>query len=346
MKLNPERLRTARERRGYSMIELAQRIGVTPRQMSNYERGTSQPSAGTLALILKELRFPEAFFFGDRLVPITAENATFRSLRRTTATQRNQVLAAGVIAMELNRAIENRFNLPAVDLPDLGDVGSPGAAAASLRAMWGLGEAPIANTIALLEVHGVRVFSLVEELREVNAFSIWVEARPFVFLNTMKSAEASRFDAMHELGHLVLHRQNGDPRGMEAEANQFAAAVLIPSADLLAVAPPMITLRALLKLKKRWGVSVSALAHRCHEVGMIGPWPYRSLCIQLNELGYRANEPEPMDRETSRVLAKVFALLRKEGVSLTDLAAEIAVPRDELERIVFGLAMVGLAARP
>jgi Zn-dependent peptidase ImmA (M78 family)/DNA-binding XRE family transcriptional regulator len=340
---NPQRLQVARERRGLSIIDLARRIGVSARQISNYEHGTSEPSTAALDAIIRELRFPPAFFFGNPLVPLTGTNATFRSLRRTTAAQRNQVLAVGAIAMELNRSIEHQFNLPAVDLPDLSDyIGQPEAAAASLRSLWGLGERGIPNTIALLEVHGVRVFSLVEDLREVNAFSVWVEDRPFVFLNTTKSAEASRFDAMHELGHLVLHRQNGDVREMEAEANAFASAMLIPRDDVLSTAPVLVTLAGLIKLKRRWGVSVSALAHRLHDLRIIGPWPYRSLCVQINQNGYRTQEPNPMDREFSRVLAKVFAEFRKDRISVSDIAAELAVPREEIERLVFGLAMVGL----
>lgn len=57
--------------------------------------------------------------------------------------------------------------------------------------------------IHLLEAHGVRVLSLTQECREVDAFSLWLQ-QPFVFLNTQKSGEHSRFDAAHELGHLPL----------------------------------------------------------------------------------------------------------------------------------------------
>jgi IrrE N-terminal-like domain len=60
---------------------------------------------------------------------------------------------------------------------------------------------------------------------------------PFVFLNTLKSGEHSRFDAA-ELGHLVLHR-HAAPNGQEAEqdANAFASALLMPSASVRAHAP-------------------------------------------------------------------------------------------------------------
>ncbi|NTZ43826.1 ImmA/IrrE family metallo-endopeptidase [Altererythrobacter sp. SALINAS58] len=41
---------------------------------------------------------------------------------------------------------------------------------------------------------------------KVEAFSFWSGFRPFVFLDSDKTSGArERFDAAHELGHLVLH---------------------------------------------------------------------------------------------------------------------------------------------
>jgi hypothetical protein len=60
------------------------------------------------------------------------------------------------------------------------------------------------------------VFSLSVDAAEVEAFSMWKEGAPFIFLNTGKSAEHGRFDAAHELGHLVLHRHEA-PSGREAD---------------------------------------------------------------------------------------------------------------------------------
>src|SRR5438094_162699 len=80
--------------------------------------------------------------------------------------------------------------------------------------------------------------ALAIDAKEVDAFSMWHGETPFVFLNTKKSCERSRFDAAHELGHLVLHR-HGVPQGQqaEAEANAFASAFLMPRASVLAMAP-------------------------------------------------------------------------------------------------------------
>lgn len=183
----------------------------------------------------------------------------------------------------------------------------------ALRTVWGLGIRPVGNLVHLLEAKGVRIYSLAHESREVDAFSFWWEERPFVFLNTVKSAERSRFDAAHELGHLVLHK-HGAPEGRvaEQEADRFAAGFLLPKADVLGHAPRRATLLSVIAAKHRWGVSALALVHRLHALQLVPEWHYRQLCIKLR-MQYGSGEPEERQRETSQVLAKVFDALRKSG---------------------------------
>lgn len=257
-------------------------------------------------------------------------------------------LGAGAIALLVNEWIEKRFELPVADLPDLSRGGADveataEAAAEALRRHWGLGELSIKNTIHLLESKGVRVFSLSLDAVEVDAFSMWRENTPFVFLNTKKSAEHSRFDAAHELGHLVMHR-HGSPQGQEAErqANMFASAFLMPRACVLAKAPQLTTVNHLIKLKKHWTVSVAALAYRLQTVGILTDWHFRTLFKEISRRGYRKQEPEEAHRETSQVLEKVFAALREDKISYGDIAQDLCVSRKEIERLVFGLAIVGL----
>ena len=90
-----------------------------------------------------------------------------------------------------------------------------------------------------------------------------VVVKPYVFLNTIKSAESSRFDAAHELAHLVLH-QDGSVAGRLAEdqANRFASAFLMPRADVLSVLPRVQHLQQLIDKKSRWRVSLAALNYR------------------------------------------------------------------------------------
>ncbi|HEV3428323.1 MAG TPA: XRE family transcriptional regulator [Paraburkholderia sp.] len=343
MFFNPSRLEFARTRRGWTKARLAKELGLQVRSIQGYESGEYAPEPDKLALICELLRFPAEFFAGDDLPSIAPHAASFRSMSKMSATLRNVALGTGITAFLLNDWIEERFRLPEADVPDLSDL-SPEDAAASLRRIWGLGEAPIGNLVHLLESKGIRLYSLAIEAREVDAFSVWHEGNPFVFLNTIKSAEHSRFDAAHELGHLVrdrhsmLHGKIHSP-DMEREANAFASAFLMPKASVLARRTGIVTVGKLIQLKQNWGVSLAALAFRMNQLGLLSEWTYRNLCIEIAKNGYRTSEPNPMRHETSQVLRKVFDALRSDGISRSALARELCVSKEDIDNLTFGLAL-------
>jgi Zn-dependent peptidase ImmA (M78 family)/DNA-binding XRE family transcriptional regulator len=341
--VNPTRLAVARKRNGLTRTALAERIGVSPRSVSAYEDGV-QPSPEVLERVARVLGFPVAFFSGEDLDTPQAGAVSFRALTKMSAIERDRALSQGALALALNGWIEQRFDLPAADLPDLSQETDPEAAAASLRQQWGLGEAPIRNMIHLLEAKGVRVYSLAVDSLNVDAYSLWHDETPLIFLNTRKSAERSRFDAGHELGHLLLHRhaRKEDTRLAEDEANRFSSALLMPRAGTLARAPRLVTMQHLIAHKKHWIVSVAALNHRLHELGVTNPWQYRHLSAEIGKRGYRTDEPDPAPRESSQLLSKVFAALREDSLSRRDVAAQLDLPPSELEQLIFGLTITAL----
>lgn len=332
----PSRFDLARRRRGLTKVALAGRAGITTRSLTDIESGRTTPSEETINAIADALRFPAAFFYRPEAELLRPEAASFRSLRSLTAGQRDASLAAGALAGELSAWIDERYELPAVRVPDFGGH-DPEAAAGALRAQWGIGERPIGNMVHLLESVGVRVFSLVED-RRVDAFSLWHHEVPFVFLNTVKTAEHSRMDAAHELGHLALHR-HGIPWGQDVErdAQRFAAAFLMPRASVLTVprlAAP--TLAQVVQLKQRWLVSALALVHRLHSLDLLSPWNYRNLCVQLSKYG-RTREPAGIPRETSQIMAKVFGA---GGAQKSSAAGDLGIYPSDIEALVFGLRAV------
>jgi len=323
-----------------SKIALAQASGLGLRTIAAHEAGEKIPSPETLSTLSAVLRFPAQFFDGTECEEPDANGVSFRALTSLSASQRDAALAAGALAFLVSEWITYRFELPASDLPSLRGFNRTDTAAQALRAEWGLGERSIRNMVHLLEAHGVRVFSLPHDVRGVDAFSTWHSGVPFVFLTTDKSGERGRFDAAHELGHLVLHR-NGGPSGREAEfeADRFAAAFLMPQGSVLAQAPRTPTLSTLLRVKSNWNVSVAALVHRLRSLDLMSEWHYRTLCVQISQLGYRKNEPNGIARETSQILTKVFAALREEGVARNSVAGDLGIPSEEFESLIFGLAI-------
>lgn len=347
--INPKQITFARVRRRLTKAQLAKELGVTSRSLQNYETGTSAPDLDLLARIAKLLKFPQQFFFIDEDMPEIKEHAvSFRKLSKMTDAMKACAFAAGAIAFKVNQWVEERFSLPQADLPDLSDLG-PEEAAATLRRAWGLGNAPIPNMVHLLESKGIRVFSLAEETRDVDAFCTWYEDTPFVFLNTIKSAERSRFDAAHELGHLVRDlytMQHGQAHGpeMERQADAFASAFLMPKKSVEANQPPAYTIKYLMKLKHYWGVSLVALAYRFNSLGLVTEWNYRSLCIEIAKSGYRTNEPEPMDRETSQLFTKVLDILHSRKQGRREIAESLSLSVDEINALTFQLTQLSVVS--
>ncbi len=337
------RLTIARQRRGLFKQELAARVGVSATTMSLWENAKTPPSEQHLDALARELDFPVSFFFGD--VPPMLDRAAFRSLARMTARQRHMALAAGSQAVQLDLWIESQFTRPEPNVPDLRELDPEGAAEA-VRAAWGLGFKPVPNFIHTLEAHGVRVYSLVHDGSEIDAFSDWQGDRPFIFLNTTKTAERSRMDCAHELGHLVLHAHTagGVTKQHEDEAQAFAAAYLMPKAAFLASTPHRITLPAIVEAKQRWGVSALAYVHRLHRLDRITDWQYQSLCIQIKSRYGKTEPGGERPRETSQVLAKVFAPANDgRAVSRTAVAKHLRIHARDLNEITFGLTLVSMA---
>jgi len=336
---NYRRLVLGRKRRGLTARALALAIGVSPVTISRLENGVHEPEEDTIQAIVRALDFPRGFFFADDFDELPAEAVSFRSLTSMTARERDAALAAGALAYLFHDWVEQRFNLPMADLPNLGGEASPEAAAQAVREHWGLGQQPIPHVIKLLEAKGVRVFSLCEDTQSVDAFSCWRNGTPFVFLNTLKSAERSRFDAAHELGHLVLHRHGvmQDSRQAEIEANQFASNFLMVADDVSSRIRAVTSLDELVRAKKRWGVSVAALAYRLHKLNILSEWQNRSFNIEISSRGWRKNEPEGMEAEISFLWPKVLASLWGERVTRDHIAAELHLPTHELESVLFKL---------
>ncbi len=337
-----QRLTFARERRGYTGIQLSERSGITAITISRLESGqTKQPDSDTIERLADSLGYPVGFFYKNLPEQLDAEIVSFRSLKKMNAKERNAALWAGSLGLELYDWIEQEYQLPIPSIPDLRGNDDPESAARLVRQEWGLGDKPIGNVLRLLESKGIRILSLEEQNKNVDAYSFWRNQKPFVFLNTFKSAEHSIFDCGHELGHLVLHR-HGNPKptkSAEVEANRFASAFLMPADDVRAAIPRrFIGAKLIIEAKVRWKVSAMALTVRLNQIGMLSDWQYRSLCIELGKLGYRTSEKIGVEREKSVVWQKILTDLWQKRQTKEDIGRQLNIPHDEVERLVFRLA--------
>jgi Zn-dependent peptidase ImmA (M78 family)/DNA-binding XRE family transcriptional regulator len=337
------RISIARHRRAMSKKGLADLIGVSPNTVLRYEAGEIAPSDETLEKLARCLQFPKCFFDGPEFDEPRRDNASFRGMASKSARIMDAALASGTIAFMLDDWIAKSYSRPEPDLLDLLHQDTQ-TAAMLLRQHWCLGDKPIANMVHLLEAKGVRVFSLAENTKEVDAFSLWRDDTPYVFLNRFKSSERSRYDAAHELAHLCLHKHGGAntdllSNHLEKEANAFAGAFLMPESDVRSIyRRPAYSVDDLAEYKKRWRVSVSAFNYRLRELAMISDGKCTSNYVEMSRRGWLKTEPHGIAREQSSVLQDIINDLLSVGITKTKIAADLMVPPAEIEALLFGLA--------
>jgi Zn-dependent peptidase ImmA (M78 family)/DNA-binding XRE family transcriptional regulator len=330
----PGRLRLARELRGLSQAQLAGLIGLTPAAASQFESGSTRPSEETLSRISSLLAMPKAFF---ALPLVETHEGFFRSLRRTTVADRRRARAIAHVVHDACTQQLGEYLLPPLSLPTL-PVRSLTAnnneienLAIEVRRAWGVPAGPLLNVVELLEEHGLVVTRLPLETADVDAFSLPFKDRPVIVLGSDKNDRArSRFDAAHELGHLVMHGEEiwGMPE-VEQQAHQFAAAFLMPREDIEFLLPTYIDWLTLFDLKQRWQVSLAALVMRAKTLERMSPTTYLTAVKAMSARGWRRVEPVSLGApEKPRRLIELLS-----DDSLDQLTS--VLPEDELRAVAF-----------
>jgi Zn-dependent peptidase ImmA (M78 family)/transcriptional regulator with XRE-family HTH domain len=337
---DPARLALARRLVGMRRARLARAVGVTASAVTQFEKGQSRPTVPVVASFAEVLDVPPEFFrAGNPLLGLPASGAHFRSLRSTTALERERALAFAELALAVFAAVEQHVDLPMPTLPDLDVPPDPTSEdvrrlACEARNHLGLGRGPVPNVIRLLEAHGVVVVRLDrDDIRRVDAFSHHHGQRPLVLLNPAKADKSrSRFDAAHELGHLVMHHDiEAGSRLVENQAHAFAAEFLAPATEIEPDLPSVIDWPALQKLKRRWGISLKALVMRAHTLGRYNDATYQRAMRQLASLGL----PEPGSLgppEVPVLLPRALDLLGGSN-ALPAVATDAGLPIAVVERI-------------
>lgn len=156
-----------------------------------------------------------------------------------------------------------------------------------LRAVLGIEESgPINNLTQAIERAGICVIS-VAGLTGIAGLSSWVEGTPVIGVAPQIPGDRFRFTLSHEIGHLLMHRRKNDY--VESEANRFAGAFLFPRTDFEAAIGVRPNLQDFIALKNTWGVAVSSLVMRAHELEIVDDARYRALQIQMSK--WRKAEP-------------------------------------------------------
>ena len=343
------RLRMAREAKGWTRRKLAETVSVTPAAISQYENGAYQPSRRVLATIALALGMPREFFMPGRpTIAVNTSVAHFRSLRSTPVRDRRRAFTHAVFAWELTNLLENYLTIPPVAfpsavLPEPASTDDIENLATECRRLLNLGSDPIPHMTRLLESLGAVVVRLPVALDKVDAFSCVLESRPVVVLNSDKDDKArARHSAAHEFAHLVAH-DDTEPGSqiIEQQAHTFASAFLLPADQVARDLSPPLKWNRLIDLRQHWGVSIASLIVRARTLGTISEHTYRHWFIKLNRTKnadgttWRQREPGYLGPpEQPVLLRKCVELVENLGTSRDDLANTLCVQRALIDNLV------------
>lgn len=343
------RLRTARQLRGYSQVQLARAIGssVTAASLSQFEKGHSRPSAATLRKLSAALKVPIGFFtVPARPTPSEDIDGYFRSLRSTKQRDRDRALAYVQLARELTIELERVVKLPLLNIPKLTRPAHPDFSqetfeqiARDTRNEWRVDAGPIPDVIRLLERNGIITTRFRTELAEVDAFCVTFPDRPIVTLGADKGQrDRSRFDAAHELGHLIMHSpESAGDKLIEKQANQFAAAFLMPRNDIVDELPSSADWPQLMKLKNKWQVSIAALLVRAKTLDVMDDRTYIQAWKTLSVRGWRKREPGELGQpEEPVLLRRAIQVAEDTGHSFRKIIDAAFLPWDDVNFILGG----------
>jgi Zn-dependent peptidase ImmA (M78 family) len=273
----------------------------------------------------------EFFAAGRPLGRLDAANAHFRSLRSTRAKDRAKAATHAEQVWELTHALEKRVRLPDVRLPEIPEGTSPSEAAHIVRKAWRVDPGPFAHLAATIESNGV-VVTLIpltnKAITRVDAYSTDALGRPMIIVTPERAASIYRyrFTCAHELGHLLLHANPlpGD-RQQEREADEFAAELLTPRAEIEPLLPRTMRMAVLQQLSTSWGVSVESLIRRMGELRVVSDVSVRRAYQRLHGLAeFRRDEPiVSYQGEVPSLLREALGLAERHGLTKAELAAEL-----------------------
>jgi Zn-dependent peptidase ImmA (M78 family)/transcriptional regulator with XRE-family HTH domain len=345
-----ERLLQARLCRGLTQTALATMVGRSSGTVSKWEKGDQAPESDALERLATCLSLPASWFlkrvpnYGDSVcffrsnASITKEAQSISKIRLTWLNELSVILQGWLDWPEVN--------IPCIEKADHRNINDAEVEQASLncRNAWKLGLGPISDVVLALENAGA--ICVREELgfTKMDGSSMWFDTdrRPYVFLAADKAnGVRSRFDAAHELGHLVLHRAvNGLEFSkrypeIERQAHLFAGAFLMPAESFAAeITRP--SLDTFMALKPRWKVSVAAMIMRCQQLGIIDADYSTRLWKNYSARGWRKGEPldDKIEFEPVRLLPRAINLLLSEaGLTKDGLLAALGLNGPDCERL-------------
>lgn len=336
-RFNPAMLQLARSARGLTQEEVAKKSGVTQALLSKIEnRLIENPSAEVVDALSRALGFPTTFFHQqDGVLGLPHYHHRKRAKLGAKPLARIHALT-NIRRMHIQRLLSSWEKEPEKPIPqiDLDEQRmSPAILAARMREYWLMPRGPVQCLTTVVEAAGGIVVLSDFGTALLDGISFRVPGLPPLFyMNSQVPGDRFRFSLAHELGHMIMHNTPDDDQKMERQADEFAAAFLMPGQDIR----PYLSSVSLAKLgrtKPLWRVSIKSLIRRAHDLRLISAYQYKTLNIEYNKARYNEGEPHPIDIDRPTLVSRLVEHhLKSLGYSVEELAQLLCIEENDFRR--------------
>ncbi len=324
-----ENLKLRRETLRISLRDLAEKIGVSHTTVDKFEKDLLVPDSQRLIKLSTTLQVPIASLLRPPSQQIQLTCLAFRSKKIRKRDER-QISAETkdwlerYLQIEKISGIQRIFEMPKGFPKKVSSFEEVEKAAKSLRKAWGLGKGPLENMTTLFEDKGMKI-GVIKGITEFDALFTRCDDHSVIVIKDGLSRTRQRFSLAHELGHCILEADSGINE--ESVMHRFAGALLVPKERVfseLGKTRHKITIKELLFLKDKYGLSMGAWLYRAKDLGVISPDLYVDMRKLFSVKGWNKEEPyDDEKREEPIFMASLVLKSHAEGIISTSKAAEL-----------------------
>lgn len=352
--INPETLAFARERAGYPVGRIAEKMRVKEEQWEQWEQGEKKPTTNQLVTLAKYLDRTPGFFYLKEVPEEAKPLSEFRTINNQLLSEASPRLIKAIREAKRNREIlielyENQgkkpSEVPAIN-PEDNDIQS---LADDIRDWldvtiekqkgWSGSSTALTRWKEILENKDIYVVQYpYVEVSESRGFALAKSKVPIIGINSKDSSNARIFTLLHELIHVLLRDSvmindeltnyfpNGK-RSLEQFCNRLAAEILVPANDLNRTfdknTEPVKEIRG---LGRKYGVSTYVILIRLKTEKLISEQVYEGCLSEVSFYG-QSRQSDGGDPYYTRIVQKGRLFMRtafqsyfQEQITLGELA--------------------------
>jgi Zn-dependent peptidase ImmA (M78 family) len=336
------RIKNSRIQKGYSLQEVAEKIGVSKQMINKYEKGESMPNSDKLIAFSKLYGQKVDYFFRKPEVQIGEIN--FRKKSKFSNKKINSLKEEIRVHIENYLYIENICNQNSSFVNPLSEcvINSKDdviRATDLLRNAWNIGNDTIHNIIQLLEDKEIKVIEVAEETTLFDGLATVVDEKyDVIVVNKSMPIERKRFTILHELGHLLLNLNHLNEKEQESFCHVFASEMLLAQRNVFVEFGDKrnnISFNELKNIQEKYGISISAIVYKLGEPKIISNEKVTGFYKRVNS-DHKLKQAVEMsrfegDKSSNRYENLVSRAVSEEFISLSKASSLLQLSLDDLK---------------